>query len=255
MANDVVIVRFKDDYRILAKSEAKGRVVVKSLQAALKEYRLELNDDKTEIHKLPNGLFRKWRSQYHAVNPHPKAYYQFKRFQEVYLSVIEIDKHNSGCGVIDRFLADIVTKKYKVRIKLDNKTLTKVISLLLMLAELRTKAFPKVLAIIEYILKSDIGSKHIESIIEHLQELLKNLSQSEMNNRYLISWIIYFFKANNIEDKISDIPRFSDPIISAIHNNNFSAFDSCEDFKIFLDINTVAEEVTLLEHLDVFKPQ
>src|SRR6185295_7317108 len=40
---NVFVVRFKDDYRILAKTEQHGRSVIKALQAALKEYRLELN--------------------------------------------------------------------------------------------------------------------------------------------------------------------------------------------------------------------
>jgi hypothetical protein len=90
LKNDVVVVRFKDDYRILAKSEIEGRSVIKALQAALKEYRLELNDGKTEIHRLPNGLFRHWVSEYHAVNPQPKEHYDFKHFKEVCLSVIKI---------------------------------------------------------------------------------------------------------------------------------------------------------------------
>lgn len=38
---DCQIIRFKDDYRILVKSESDGRAVVKHLQRALKEYNLE----------------------------------------------------------------------------------------------------------------------------------------------------------------------------------------------------------------------
>lgn len=259
LKNDVVVVRFKDDYRILAKDETAGRSVIKALQAALKEYRLELNDGKTEIHRLPNGLFRRWVSEYHAVNPQPKSYYEYKRFKEVYLSVIEIDKNNPGCGVIDRFLADITTKKYKIRIKkLDTKSLTKIISLLLMLADLRTKSFPKILAIIEAILKSSFGLKHIDSIIEHLEEFLYILKNQEMNNRYLITWIIYFIKSNNLEDRLKNpynFKNFSDPIVCATLEEKFTVFNNCPDFKIFSDVQTVAKEVTLLEHLDVFKPQ
>lgn len=256
LKNDVVVVRFKDDYRILAKGETEGRAVIKALQAALKEYRLELNDGKTEINRLPNGLFRRWVSEYHAVNPQPKSYYEYKRFKEVYLSVIEIDKNNPGCGVIDRFLADITTKKYKIRLKkLDTKSLTKIISLLLMLADLRTKSFPKILAIIEAILKSSFGLKHIDSIIEHLEEFLHNLNTQEMNNRYLITWIIYFIKSNNLEDRLKKTYNFSDPIVCATYEDKFTVFDNCPDFKIFSNVQTVAKEVTLLEHLDVFKPQ
>ncbi len=256
LKDDVIVVRFKDDYRILAKSEAVGCSVIKSLQAALKNYRLELNDGKTEIHRLPNGLFRNWVSEYYAVNPQPKAYYEFKRFKEVYLSVIKIDKNNPGCGVIDRFLADVITKKYKIRIKnTDKKSLTKVISLLLMLADVRIKSFPKVLAIIEAILKSSFGSKHVDSIIEHLEEFLKYLSLQEMDNRYLISWIVYFIRANDLEDKLKSPYSFSDPIVCAVHKSEFTVFDLCKDFKVFSDVKIVANDVKMLEHLDVFKPQ
>lgn len=203
--NDVVVVRFKDDYRILAKTKPEGHSVIKSLQAALKEYRLELNDGKTEIHQLPNGLFRHWVSEYHAVNPQPKKCYEFKRFKEVYLSVIEIDRNNPGCGVIDRFLADIVNKKYEIRIKrLDHKSLTKVLSLLLMLASLRIKSFPKVLALIEAILTSSFGSKHVDLIVEHLEEFLQELNSREIDNRYLISWIIYFLRSNELDSKLKN---------------------------------------------------
>ncbi len=43
---DCEIVRFKDDYRILVKSETDGRRAIKYLQAALKEYNLELSEEK-----------------------------------------------------------------------------------------------------------------------------------------------------------------------------------------------------------------
>lgn len=109
--NDVAIVRFKDDYRILAKTESSGRSTLKILQSALKEYRLELHDGKTEFHSLPNGLFRNWRSEYYNINPETKKNYDYEGFKEVCLSVIKIDKNNPGCGVIDRFLADLVNRK------------------------------------------------------------------------------------------------------------------------------------------------
>lgn len=43
------IVRFKDDYRMLVKSEQDGRRLIKFLQTALKQYNLELNESKTAI--------------------------------------------------------------------------------------------------------------------------------------------------------------------------------------------------------------
>lgn len=253
--DNVIVVRFKDDYRILATSESEGRAVIKSLQSALKEYHLELNDEKTEVQKLPNGLFRNWVSHYHSANPKPKTYYKFKRFREVYLSVVAIDREYPGCGVIDRFLSDITTKQYKLRVKLDSKTLPKVLSLLLMLADLRIKAFPKVLAIIESILKSTFGSKHSESIAKHLDRFLQHLSDREQDNRYLIAWICYFITANNLKFKLTRKYNFKDPVVRSTYTSRSTVYKTCSDFKIFSGVKAVSKNMQLLEYLDVFKPQ
>jgi hypothetical protein len=255
ISDDVVVLRFKDDYRILAKSEADAKSVIKALQTALKEYRLELNDEKTQFYKLPNGIFRDWVSQYHAANRNPKAFYGFRRFKETYLSVVNIDKTNSSCGVIDRFLADLVTKRYLLRVKLDTRSLPKIISLLLMLGDLRTKAFPKVLAIIEAILKSPFGLKHSDSIAEHLSDYLLQLSKNEFDNRYLIAWICYFLRANGLDTSIVNKYKFRDPVVRATYTSRFPLFKTCKDFRIFLGVKQAAKKITLLRHLDVFKPQ
>jgi hypothetical protein len=254
--NDVAIVRFKDDYRILAKKESSGRSTIKFLQSALKEYRLELHDGKTEFYDLPNGLFRNWRSEYYNINPEKKKDYNFEGFKEVYLSIIKIDRNNPGCGVIDRFLADLVNRKdYSICVKLDTKSLPKVISLLLMLADLRIKAFPKILAIIESILRSDFGSSHIVPIIEHLEDFLQELISRETDNSYLIFWIIYFIRSNGLEGKLKNPYTFTNPIVKAVHEDLLGCFEDCSDFTIFSAVNTVAQQVSLLEHLDVFNPQ
>ncbi|MBO0350740.1 RNA-directed DNA polymerase [Phormidium pseudopriestleyi FRX01] len=255
--NDVAIVRFKDDYRILAKTESSGRSTLKFLQSALKEYRLELHDGKTEFHSLPNGLFRNWRSEYYNINPETKKNYDYEGFKEVCLSVIKIDKNNPGCGVIDRFLADLVNRKnYSICVKLDKKSLPKVISLLLMLANLRIKSFPKILGIIEAILQSNFGKIYTDSIVEHLEEFLAELKTREIENSYLISWIVYFIKSNKLEDKLKDKTHsFENPIVKAIHEDTLTFFDDCSDFKIFSDVATVSKNITLLKHLDVFNPQ
>lgn len=253
--DNAVVFRFKDDYRILAQSEADGRKIIKALQAALKDYRLELNDEKTQFQSLPNGIFREWVSQYHSANRNPRAYYPFRRFKEIYLSVIAIDKANSGCGVIDRFLADIVTKKYRLRVKLDKRTLPKILSLLLMLGTLRTKAFPKVLAIIESILQTPFGNKHATEIAEHLADHLSDLSKRESENRYLISWICYFLRANKLSTHIKDKYKYKDPIVRATYTSRFSLYKQCKDFEVFLTVKKTALKTSLLKHLDVFKPQ
>ncbi len=98
------MVRFKDDYKILVKSENDGRTVIKCIQKALREYNLQISEGKTSIHALPSGLFRNWVSEYHSVHPRKRKYYNWKSFRELYLSVLRIDSEFPGTGVIDRFL-------------------------------------------------------------------------------------------------------------------------------------------------------
>lgn len=251
--SDVAVARFKDDYKILAKTEEDGKGAVRALQTALKEFSLELSDDKTEVHALPDGLFRRWASEYHSANPHPKAHYAFKRFKEVCLSVVRIDRNNPGGGVIDRFLADLVNRKQRLRLSLDSRRLPQIISLLLLLANLRTKAFPKVLAIIELVLKSPFGRQHAGGIAGHLVEFLQQLCERESENRYLIAWICYFLRANGFEGKLKGKRKLVDPIVRAIYTSRFTGFKACRDFRLFQGVKSSAKRTSMLKHLDVFK--
>jgi hypothetical protein len=253
--HDAVVVRFKDDYRILTKTDSAGRRVVKCLQAALKEYNLELNDSKTEQLLLPEGLFRPWVSRYHAVNPYPKQRYSYKRFKEVYLSVLEIDRQLPGTGIIDRFLADIVNKKGEVRIILDTRNLPKVISLLLLLARRRIKAFPKVLAIFEAIVATRSGIKFVDPIVEYLERLLGDLVQDEANNKYLIMWIVYFLHSRGLARPLTMPYKFRDRMLRGVSTSQATIFRDAKDFKLFTGVRKRSVQITMLGYLDVFHPQ
>lgn len=252
---DCRAVRFKDDYRILVKSEEDAKRIIKSLQSSLKEYNLELNDDKTNIYPLPSGLFREWASKYHAVYPRKKAHFKWKEFRELYLSVVDIDKLIPGTGVIDRFLADIITEKGKLKVKIEKNNLQKVISMLLMLGRLRVKTYPKIIAIIESILKSSNGKKKHNEIVTYLCNYFTELSLDEQRNKYLISWISYFLVSNNLEGSIQAIPKFKDPITDSILSNTGKIFTNQKDFKLFKGSKTIAKKMTMLEHLEIFKPK
>lgn len=251
---DCEVIRFKDDYRILVKSEADGRTAIKLLQSALKEYNLELSDDKTAIWKLPDGLFREWVSMYHNVHPKRKKSYEWKEFRELYLAVLRIDKACPGTGVIDRFLADMVSRKGRLKIRLATTNLQKVLSMLLMMATLRVKAFPKVVAMIEAVLRSPLGARHQDEIVEYLEGYLCNLSQDEERNKYLISWISYFLVSNNLKKNLTFKPTYNDPITRSIYNNRGALFKDCKEYKIFVGCLEIGKKISMLDHLDVFNP-
>jgi len=247
-------VRFKDDYRILVKSEQDARKVIKALQTSLKEFNLELNDEKTKIAPLPLGLFREWVSRYHAIHPVKQPEYSWKQFRELYLAVVEIDRACPGTGVIDRFLADIVSTDDQLKLNLEERNLERAISMLLMLGSLRIKAFPKIIAIVESIIHSPDGRIHRDSILMYLEEFLRRLSTDEARNKYLISWLLYFLVSNGLYGRLNNKPLLKDPITQSIASNQPTVFTDAKDFKLFQGCKTTAREVTLLKHLDIFNP-
>jgi hypothetical protein len=248
------IVRFRDDYRILVLNENDGKAAIKLFQSALKQYNLELSDDKCSISPLPEGLFREWASKYHAINPRKKKKYSWKEFREIYLSVIQIDKECPETGVIDRFLADIINRDGTLRVQVGLFNLQKVISMLLMIGSLRIKAVPKIIAILEVILRSPFGGMHKNLMLKYLESYLKKLSQDEERNKYLISWISYFLVSNGLDKAMSFKPKYKDPVTRSIFNNRGAIFKDCKEFKLFRGCKAVGKKVSMLEHLDIFNP-
>ena len=189
-----------------------------------------------------------------AVNPEKRDRYTWKQFREIYLAVVEIDRALPGTGVIDRFLADIVDERGQVRVELKAPNLQKVMSMLIMLGTLRAKAFPKVIAVLESILKSPLGSAHRPDLVAYLEQYLRRLSEDEVRNRYLISWIWYFFVSNRLTKMLSFTPTYTTEIVTSVFKNRSVVYKDRKDFSLFVNAQTAAKSTSMLQHLDVFSP-
>jgi hypothetical protein len=248
------MTRFKDDYRVLVADESDGRRLVKLLQGSLKDQDLELAHDKCSIQELPGGLFRQWVSAYHAVHPTKRSHYSWKEFRELYLAVLRIDELHPSTGVIDRFLADMVSKKGHLKVGVTDRNLQKAMSMLLMLGNRRAKSFPKILAVIESVVRSPFGQQHASEITSYLVTYLKRLSADEDGNVYLISWIAYFLVSNNLKSRLTFSPKYKNPITRTVFNNRSLIFRDAPDFGLFQGVRAAGKAHSMLEYLDVFDP-
>ena len=156
--------------------------------------------------------------------------------------------------MIDRFLADIVSKDGRLKLHLEERNLERAISMLLRLGSLRIKAFPKIMAILESVIRSSFGAAHEGAILLYLEEYLRGISAEEERNKYLISWLLYFLVSNGFYGRLSTKPRLKDPVTISIASNRAIVFANAADFKLFQGCRTAGRDVTLLEHLDVFNP-
>lgn len=108
---DFIGVRFKDDYRFLCNSKQDAQKIIKTLQNQLRNFNLFLNEGKSEVRELPEGLFRQWTSEFQKCSLKYKRKVGYKRFTHSLLATLKIDQDFPDTGLIDRFLSELTTKK------------------------------------------------------------------------------------------------------------------------------------------------
>jgi len=251
---DFLGVRFKDDYRFLCQSKQDANFIIKTLQKQMAMFNLTLNESKSQIDELPEGLFREWTAEFQPFSLRYKAKINYKRFESSLRGTLKVDKKYEGTGVVDRFLSELSTKDYKLKFDFKDKDLLKAISLLLLLKERRNKSFPQILGIIEKIIEENTGKVRtiakIKTIIENLlTEKFKNIE----NNQYDLVWLIYFVKSLDLFPVVFPA-KFKSPLIASLKSNRLDFFKPIpKEMALFDTIKKPGKNKDLLSYLALFK--
>ncbi|SFN20791.1 Reverse transcriptase (RNA-dependent DNA polymerase) [Paenimyroides ummariense] len=251
---DFLAVRFKDDYRFLCQSKEDANFIIKTLQKQMSLFNLTLNESKSQIDELPEGLFREWTAEYQPFSLRYKKKISYKRFESSFRGTLKVDKKYPGTGVVDRFLSELYLKNKDLKFNFKDKDLLKAVSLLLMLKERRNKSFPQILGIIEKIINANSGKirriNKINLIIENLlNEKMKNIE----DNQYDLIWLIYFVKSLNLFT-ITYPAKINSTLIKSLKNNKSELLKPLPiDIKLFEPIKGAGRNIQLLDHLALFK--
>ncbi|MFD1095607.1 RNA-directed DNA polymerase [Salegentibacter chungangensis] len=251
---DFLGVRFKDDYRFLCHSKEDANVIIKTLQKQMAQYNLTLNESKSNIEELPEGLFREWTADFQPFSIRYRNKINYKKFESSLRGTLKVDKKHEGTGVVDRFLSELTTNKNVLKFDFKEKDLEKAISLLLLLKERRNKSFPQILGVIEKIIRNNKGKpkilSKINSIIKNtINEKLKNIEENE----YDLIWLIYFVKSLNLFP-IKFPKKIKSPLIKSLKANRTEFFKPIPpDIKLFVTIKKPGKNKELLDHLALFK--
>ena len=245
-------VRFKDDYRFLCNSQKDADCIFKILQHQMGLYNLSLSDEKSTVTELPEGLFRPSFSEYQKYSLRRKKRITYKTFETTLSIVRNIDQNCPNTGLIDKFLAELISKKDTLKLSLKRKEALKVFSLLLLLKKRRPKAFPQILAIIELIMEKFKTEKElINTIANSLQEFLDSILETIPDHQYDILWLLYFFKSNELLDMT--LPEGVEcPLLQSIESNKQEYFNSEPDIQLYEDIASVAKSRKLASYLAMF---
>ena len=244
---DFLGVRFKDDYRVLCNDRNDADQVIKVLQRQMRSYNLFLNEGKTTIKELPDGLYRPWILEYQPLSLKSTETISYKVFESTLLAVLNIDKKYPDTGIIDKFLGELTTKDYKLKLALQAKQVLKTLSLLFLLKKRRAKVFPQILAIIELLIlqlgqNAEINQKILDDVSKHFRDRLDDL--------YDGLWIYYFLRVHG-----RDLPVTTEldnnPLFHSIRTNKQEFFNSEADIVLFKPVD-VAGNKSLAEHLDIF---
>jgi retron-type reverse transcriptase len=149
---DFIAVRFKDDYRILCKSEDDAKKILKTITQELSTYNLSINETKTSILKLPDGLYRKHDREYFPYTLRRKTEITFKVFEHTLLIALDIHRNNPGTSILEKFISEIFDRDKTIKIKFslkEDKEIKKVISLLFLLKRDSEKIICHVLSVTE----------------------------------------------------------------------------------------------------------
>lgn len=245
-------VRFKDDYYFLCESKAEAERIIKVLQTQMQAYNLNLNEEKTRVRELPDGLFRLWTLEYQKHSLRYIKKISYKKFESTFLAVLKIDKDFPGTGVIDKFLSELFTKKGKLKLKLKSKEIFKIFSLLLLLKERRAKVFPQILAVIEAIF--DINEDQHEEVIKPLHGALLKLIESKFKriseNQYDLMWLCYFLRS---QTGLKGWPKSGYcKLLKSIKHNNQAFFKTDGKIKLYNPIKKKGANEKLFNHLNIF---
>ena len=274
--NDITFlaVRFKDDYRFLCNSESDAEQILKRLSKNLSSYNLSVNEHKTSIKKLPDGLYRKHDRKYFPYSVKDKESITFKCFEHTLLMALDIHRTHPGTSILEKFISECFIKnksdnqrKLKMKFSKDSKTrfreIKRVISILFLVKRESEKLLCHVLSILEQ-LYIDWNYEYSD-FKKYLQHTIKNeiYRASKKGSVFETVWLIFFSRYMGLgigENELSELLEESN-----IEDNHFYKSILKSKQEIFRDTNNLGlklykapkhfkddREFTLAKYLDIF---
>jgi hypothetical protein len=191
------------DFFVICNSEADARKILKTLGKNLSTYNLSINESKTSIQKLPDGLYRKHDREYFPHSLKNRKGITFKCFEHTLLIALDIHRKYPGTSILEKFISECFVKsksKKQKDLKIvfsQNKQrrlreIKQVISLLFLVKRESEKLLCHVLSIcerlyLEYNKDNNELKPYIKSTIEN--EVYR---ASNKGSVFEIIWLIFF---------------------------------------------------------------
>ncbi len=204
LADEVIISRYRDDYRILSKTSEQGRSVLRALSKILDEYNLVLNSDKTKVYDdIIEGSFRDWSREisddyllrsvkYGELDNLVTA----SLLKDILLKIYQLQKRypdgRSSITLLSKLTHHL--SEEGVAVEVDKIDIHTTISILRKLALIREEVSAQTYLLLDILLKKLTDEAIKISIIEELLEVVKN----EKDHDYQVIWLYRLCLSNAI---------------------------------------------------------
>lgn len=259
---DFIAVRFKDDYRILAQTEEDAKKVLRRISEELSDINLSLNERKTHITELPDGLYRAHDREYFPLSLRWRTEIPFKTFEHTLLIALDVHRRFPGTSILEKFMSELFSRQNNLKIRFSNgnprelNQVKKMVSLLFLVKRESEKTLCHVLAIIQVVY---LEKKHIRP---QLKAYLKAVVEWELKaaskkgSAFEVVWYVFFSRYLGL-----GITGFSKMIDNPdVSRNEFVKCMLSSQNKLFPDAGvhlfkkpSECKDELLVDYLDVFK--
>ncbi len=233
---DILIFRYRDDYRILSRSEEQGKIVLQFLNKILQsKYGLHLNADKTVSHAdVIEGSFRSWVVDIKGSHLLRQIYYEElpkEGIKASYLKDCLVEtyriqkKHLNGrvsTSILSK-LSNYLDKEIQfLNIKVDD--ILEIIAILRKMTLLREEVTPQVILLLDILLRKVDGKTEKKRILCGLKQVLMGKEDHDYQ-------LIWFYRLC-----LSQLPEMCENILNQSKSPLLRVLDKKyykEDFDMF----------------------
>ncbi len=235
LATKVLVLRFRDDYRILSQSEDQGKKILSHLNKILNfDYDLHLNTDKTKIfNDIIDGSFRPWTIELRSSHllrsvllGDVSCCLDTRHLKDCLLETYKIQKKHidsrASLSVLSKLAEGLFSKSTWV--KLNNYDIPEIIAILRKITLIREEVTPQVFIILDNLLK------HISNVKEKRKILLaiKKAVTGKSDQTYQLIWFYRLCLAHQPDICDSILTDNEAPLLRIVNRKYFK-----HDYLIF----------------------
>lgn len=246
--DDVLISRYRDDYRFLTKTNEQGKNILKELSKILdREYNLALNSDKTKVFDdVIEGSFRDWSNE---INDdyllRQVKYSQLQNnvtaslLKDILLKTYRLQKRYPLGRAAITLLSKLTShlNKEGVIIDFDKTDIHTVISILRRLALIREEVSAQTYLLLDVLIKK-LDRKVVSKIIDELLQVIKG----QKDHDYQVIWLYRLCLSNCVEKCPSVLKAANSPLTELLKDEYSLPNPFYYDYEIFDKIDGLLPE-------------